>query len=191
MRALLARLRPLRTRSCVVISGRERAARRTVTTSTTGSQEGEGDQQGSRMRGLGLVTGGALLASGLMVGQLQAKSREENILEVTGERRPGLPEYSMEEVGRHHSRDERVWVTFKNGVYDITDFIPLHPGAEKLLMAAGEDFYKIFGLEMLTITVPRWQCRALLENIRSSPQQRHHLRGAGEVQDRQPEGGGR
>ena len=28
-------------------------------------------------------------------------------------------------------------MTFKSGVYDITDFIPLHPGAEKLLMAAG------------------------------------------------------
>ena len=24
--------------------------------------------------------------------------------------------------------------------YDITDFIPLHPGAEKLMMAAGEGF---------------------------------------------------
>ena len=92
------------------------------------------------MRLLGLATGGALLAGGLMMGELQAKSREESIIEITGDRRPGLPEYSMEEVGKHHSRDERVWVTFKNGVYDITDFIPLHPGAEKLLMAAGKDF---------------------------------------------------
>ena len=96
------------------------------------------------------ATGGAMLAGGLMLGdlqELQAKTREENILEITGERRAGLPEYSMEEVGRHHSRDERVWVTFKNGVYDITDFIPLHPGAEKLLMAAGKDFAKniLFG----------------------------------------------
>ena len=138
MRALLARLRPLRTRSCVVI----RASGRTVTTTTTSSQQDEGDQQGSRMRLLGFATGGALLAGGLMMGELQAKTREENILEITGERRAGLPEYSMEEVGRHHSRDERVWVTFKNGVYDITDFIPLHPGAEKLLMAAGKDFAK-------------------------------------------------
>merc|ERR1712212_1391967 len=31
----------------------------------------------------------------------------------------------------------RGWVTFKDGVYDITDFIDLHPGATKLLMAAG------------------------------------------------------
>ena len=126
-----------------------------------------------------------------MMGELQAKTREENIIEITGERRPGLPEYSMEEVGRHHSRDERVWVTFKNGVYDITDFIPLHPGAEKLLMAAGKDFDELFCGEMLTITDTRWQCRAILENIRSSSQQRRHLRGAGEVQDRQPEVGGR
>ena len=135
MRALLARLRPLRTRSCVVMSGR--GGRRAASTT---SQQDEGDEQGSRMRLLGLATGGALLAGGLMMGELQAKTREENIIEITGDRRPGLPEYSMEEVGKHHSRDERVWVTFKNGVYDITDFIPLHPGAEKLLMAAGKDF---------------------------------------------------
>ena len=144
MRALLARLRPLRTRSCVVMRGRGRTATTSTTSSTSSSHQEEGEQQGSRMRLLGLATGGALLAGGLMMGELQAKTREENIIEITGERRPGLPEYSMEEVGRHHSRDERVWVTFKNGVYDITDFIPLHPGAEKLLMAAGKDFDEIF-----------------------------------------------
>ena len=140
MRALLARLRPLRTRSCVVMRGRGRTATTSSTSSTSTSYQEEGEQQGSRMRLLGLATGGALLAGGLMMGELQAKTREENIIEITGDRRPGLPEYSMEEVGKHHSRDERVWVTFKNGVYDITDFIPLHPGAEKLLMAAGKDF---------------------------------------------------
>ena len=29
-------------------------------------------------------------------------------------------------------------MTYKHGVYDITDFIPMHPGADKLLMAAGK-----------------------------------------------------
>jgi sulfite oxidase len=33
--------------------------------------------------------------------------------------------------------ENRIWVSYKNGVYDITDFIPLHPGADKILMAAG------------------------------------------------------
>ena len=138
MRALLARLRPLRTRGCVGMT--ERAGRRTASTSTaTSSQQDEGERGRRRLLCLA-ATGGAMLAGGLMLGdlqELQAKTREESIIEITGDRRPGLPEYSMEEVGRHHSREERVWVTFKNGVYDITDFIPLHPGAEKLMMAAG------------------------------------------------------
>ena len=54
-----------------------------------------------------------------------------------GKRREGLPEFSIQEVGKHDSHEKRIWVIFKSGVYDITDFIPLHPGAEKLLMAAG------------------------------------------------------
>ena len=119
-----------------MLSGRGGSRMVSTTSSTTSSHQEEGERSRGRLLGLA-AAGGALLAGGLMMGELQAKTREENIIEITGERRPGLPEYSMEEVGRHHSREERVWVTFKNGVYDITDFIPLHPGAEKLMMAAG------------------------------------------------------
>ena len=145
MRALLARLRPLRTRSCVVMRGRTATI---TTTSTSSSQQEEGENSRRGLLGLA-ATGGALLAGGLLLGDrqdLQAKTREENIIEITGQRRDGLPEYSMEEVSSHHSREDggRVWVIFKNGVYDITDFIPLHPGAEKLLMAAGKIFDEIF-----------------------------------------------
>ncbi len=39
-----------------------------------------------------------------------------------------MKEYSIAEVNKHDSPENRVWVTYKNGVYDITDFIPLHPG---------------------------------------------------------------
>ena len=62
---------------------------------------------------------------------------EASILQVAGRRREGLPEYTTEEVGAHDSKEKRIWVIFKSGVYDITDFVPMHPGAEKLLMAAG------------------------------------------------------
>uniref|UniRef100_A0A914HES0 sulfite oxidase n=1 Tax=Globodera rostochiensis TaxID=31243 RepID=A0A914HES0_GLORO len=42
---------------------------------------------------------------------------------------------------------ERIWVTFKQGVYDITDFIALHPGGDKILLAAGasiEPFWAVY-----------------------------------------------
>ena len=44
-----------------------------------------------------------------------------------------------------------MWVTYKNGVYDITDFIPMHPGADKLLMAAGssvEPFWAMYAVHL-------------------------------------------
>lgn len=42
----------------------------------------------------------------------------------------------MEEVGKH-STTNSLWVTFGIGVYDITRFVPQHPGSDKLMLAAG------------------------------------------------------
>lgn len=70
----------------------------------------------------------------------------------------GLPSYSMKQVAEHglkprstsdkpaeggdneeEEEDEhRVWVTYRNGVYDITEFIDSHPGTRsKIILAAG------------------------------------------------------
>jgi len=55
--------------------------------------------------------------------------------------RPDLPIYSLEEVRKHYDPDEgRMWVTFRGGVYDVTDFIPAHLGrGSRLKMAGGAD----------------------------------------------------
>ena len=46
--------------------------------------------------------------------------------------------YTREEVALHNSPDVRVWVTYKDGVYDVTDFLEQHPGgASRLMLAAG------------------------------------------------------
>ena len=104
MRALLTIVRPLRS------TGRARA----VSSYHGGWRREERDRWRSSTF-LGLATGGAVLAGGLVLGEVQAKSREETILEVAGERRPDLPEYSMEEVGSHYTKETRIWVTYKNG----------------------------------------------------------------------------
>ena len=36
--------------------------------------------------------------------------------------------YSYEEVSKHDTIEKRVWVTYKDGVYDITNFVNIHPG---------------------------------------------------------------
>lgn len=62
----------------------------------------------------------------------------------------GLPEYTLAEVQKHSSarEDGRVWVTYKNGVYDITEFLGEHPGgADKISLAGGsslEPYWEIY-----------------------------------------------
>jgi len=58
------------------------------------------------------------------------------------------PIYSREEVSKHASREDGVWVTYKDGVYDITKFIINHPGGtDKIMLAAGkaiDPFWRVY-----------------------------------------------
>lgn len=67
---------------------------------------------------------------------------------IAGVRREDLPTYSMKEVNEHDNLLNRIWVTYKEGVYDITNFVKKHPGGEgKIMMAAGgsiDPFWAIF-----------------------------------------------
>ncbi|KAF4670537.1 hypothetical protein FOL46_000743 [Perkinsus olseni] len=60
----------------------------------------------------------------------------------------GLRTYKASEVAEHNKEGLSVWVTFKEGVYDITGFVKEHPGGkEKILMAAGgavDDFWRLY-----------------------------------------------
>lgn len=57
--------------------------------------------------------------------------------EKPSEKSPSYPIYTLEEVSKHCSKEDRVWVTFKDRVYDITDFVDDHPGGDIIMMAAG------------------------------------------------------
>ena len=65
-----------------------------------------------------------------------------------GRVRPELPNYSLIEVSKHKDKENRIWVTYGDGVYDITDFIEQHPGGgDKIILAAGsslEPFWAVF-----------------------------------------------
>uniref|UniRef100_A0A914LN29 sulfite oxidase n=1 Tax=Meloidogyne incognita TaxID=6306 RepID=A0A914LN29_MELIC len=52
-------------------------------------------------------------------------------------KRKDLPTFTFDEVKQHGKDANRIWVTYKQGVYDITDFIQSHPGGDKILLAAG------------------------------------------------------
>eukprot|EP00501_MAST-03F_sp_TOSAG23-6_P001925 GSMAST32.ASY1.ANO1.2005.1 assembled CDS len=68
-----------------------------------------------------------------------AESSQTNPLDSIGQRKSGLPTYTRAEIAEHKTSENGVWVTYKDGVYDITDFISVHPGGNRIAMAAGAD----------------------------------------------------
>ena len=50
-----------------------------------------------------------------------------------------LPTYTNTDVASHNTMEKRIWISYRGDVYDITDFIPLHPGGNKILLGAGND----------------------------------------------------
>jgi len=66
-----------------------------------------------------------------------------------GEVRDDLPTYALKDVAAHTSKEAGgIWVVYKRGVYDISEFIENHPGgAERIILAAGgsvEPFWSLY-----------------------------------------------
>ncbi|KAJ3193166.1 hypothetical protein HK101_005321 [Irineochytrium annulatum] len=61
----------------------------------------------------------------------------------------GLPLFERAEVRSHNSKEKGIWVTRGDKVYDITKFVDIHPGGERILLAAGrsiDPFWAIFSI---------------------------------------------
>ncbi len=80
---------------------------------------------------------------------MQCEEKSPADIEV-GAVKDGLPTYTMADLKSHGKTAASKWVCYKNGVYDITEFVLSHPGgSEKILMAAGgsiEPFWSVFAL---------------------------------------------
>ncbi|KAJ3104497.1 hypothetical protein HDU97_009110 [Phlyctochytrium planicorne] len=75
----------------------------------------------------------------------------------------GLPMYTRDEVRSHTSKSTGIWITRGDAVYDITEFVDVHPGGERILLAAGQSidpFWAIFSIHQSDST------RELLETYR-------------------------
>ena len=79
-------------------------------------------------------------------------------------------EIHREEVAEHRS-NKSVWMTYKDGVYDVTDFIAQHPGgAARLMLAAGgaiDPFWAMYAQHQTA------EVRQLLEQYRIGTLVRH------------------
>ncbi|KAF0289308.1 putative sulfite oxidase, mitochondrial [Amphibalanus amphitrite] len=99
------------------------------------------DGRGRRAARLAALAAGAALAGSALWlaqqrrGHLTAASAASS--GQYGQRRADLPTFSMEEVSRHADVKERVWMTYHEGVYDVTDFVRQHPGGAAIMMGAG------------------------------------------------------
>ncbi|XP_071175945.1 sulfite oxidase-like [Mytilus edulis] len=81
-------------------------------------------------------------------GAIKAASAKSS-LQPGGGVQPGLPTYTLSDVEKHKTKEKRIWVTYKNGVYDITDYVTSHPGGTKILLAAGgsiEPYWNMYGV---------------------------------------------
>jgi len=50
---------------------------------------------------------------------------------------------SISEIG-NHSTSTDCWIAIEGGVYDVTDFIPDHPGGDQILQGCGKDATGMF-----------------------------------------------
>lgn len=53
------------------------------------------------------------------------------------------PSYTLAEVSTHATKDD-CWLILDGGVYDVTSYIPRHPGGEKILRGCGKDATQMF-----------------------------------------------
>ena len=60
----------------------------------------------------------------------------------------GKPILRLADVEKHITKENGIWVIYKDGVYDITKFVNNHPGgSDKIVLAAGksvEPFWRIY-----------------------------------------------
>jgi cytochrome b involved in lipid metabolism len=67
-----------------------------------------------------------------------------NAADLAGRKGAPLRKISMEEVRRHNSEFD-AWSVLDDKVYNITPYLPYHPGTKRELMrAAGEDMTPLF-----------------------------------------------
>ena len=93
----------------------------------------------------------------------------------------GLPEYSAEDVMAHTTTDTRIWVTYRSGVYDITEYTAAHPGGRRILMARGkslEHFWELYPQHKkrtVTATLESLRIGNLKQTDTAAPESRHRL----------------
>eukprot|EP00466_Bigelowiella_natans_P010490 jgi/Bigna1/70661/fgenesh1_pg.12_\ len=93
----------------------------------------------------------SVIAGAGIVGMMTMNNYAESKARMKDEK--NWPIYKRSEVAQHKTKDTRIWVTYKDGVYDITDFIEQHPGGmTRIMLAAGgaiDPFWALYQQHMV------------------------------------------
>jgi predicted heme/steroid binding protein len=54
-----------------------------------------------------------------------------------------LPSYTLDEIAKHNQAND-CWMAIEGQVYDVTSFIPQHPGGRAILEGCGKDATELF-----------------------------------------------
>lgn len=118
------------------------------TSNTSSNKNGNDTKKTSNSKLLGIIglsgiLGGVAFAyyeyEKQKLGNVKHKSSVTNDLEYQNRHRAprkDLPTYKLDEILKHNSLNAGVWVTYGIGVYDITKFVPKHPGSKDIIMMA-------------------------------------------------------
>lgn len=81
----------------------------------------------------------ALLIYELNAEQVNAKEvNQDELAKEYGKFDKRLKTITIEELNKHNCKENGIWVSFREGVYDVTGFVEQHPGGNIILMAAGD-----------------------------------------------------
>ncbi|KAK6165304.1 hypothetical protein SNE40_022254 [Patella caerulea] len=119
-----------------------RATRQFSSNRSTSASSASGEKSSKNYDLSGIGAAGVLLGMGLYW-----KLKQDVVVAATidiGEQRKDLPTYTTEDVAKHKTKDTQIWMTYKCGVYDVTDYVSKHPGGSKILMAVGRNLEPYF-----------------------------------------------
>lgn len=100
-----------------------------------------------------LMLTGSVVACAVACNEYRTRTRVKCTTEhkervVAGKVKKGLPDLKLDEVSKHVNKETGIWVVYGDGVYDISEFVDVHPGgSEKVMLAAGgslEPYWEVF-----------------------------------------------